>query len=159
MKITKQDMVSLWNALENLSKIPYPVKFSYFISKNKSLIKDEVNILNELSTPSDAYKEYDNKRAMLASELSNKDDDGNPIIQDGSYVLTENKEEFDKQLEILKGQYKQVVEETMKKQEELKTILKEDYDFDGYVIRIDDMPNEITAELMDIFIKVGIVSV
>lgn len=153
MKIKKQELVDLWKALQQLSKQVYPVKFSYFISKNKSVIKDEIDILNDLSKAGESFMAYDNKRAKLAHELADKDIQGKPIIQDGSYVLLENKEDFDLQLKNLRESFKTAIDSHTKKLDDLNNILQEDYEFAGYKISLNHLPDEITPELMDIFIK------
>jgi len=106
MKIKKQELVDLWKVLQQLSKQVYPVRFSYFISKNKTIIKDEINILNELSKAGESFMVYDNKRAKLAYELADKDVHGKPLIQDSSYIILKNKEDFDLQLKSLIKEYK-----------------------------------------------------
>lgn len=157
MKITKQELTNLWRAFEALSKKDHPVKFSYFISKNKSIIRDEIEILNELTKASESYMLYDGKRVELAKELSNKDEAGNPIIKDDAYVIVEKKEEFDKQLGILREANKDVIDEHTKKMEELQKLLQEDYEFEGYATTLDNLPDVISPELMDMFLKAGII--
>ena len=157
MKIKKQDLIELWQTFETLSNGEHPLKFSYFISKNKNIIKNEIEILTELSKPKQEFIEYDNKRATLAYELSDKNSAGKPIIENNSYVVTNNKEEFDSQLQILKEEYKTAIEEQIKAQKEFQAILQEDYDFDGYGIKISDLPNMITPKILDTFLKVGLI--
>ena len=157
MKIKKQEMINLWNILEKLSKTSYPIKFSYFIAKNKSAIKDEVDILTELAKAGESFKLYDNKRAALARELSEKDPNGNPIIQNNAYVLTENQEAFDKQLEGLRIEYKKAIENNDKKRDEVNKILQEDYEFKGFKIDMNNLPNELTPELMEMFLKTDLI--
>jgi len=157
MKIKKQELVELWKALQQLSKQVYPVKFSYFISKNKSVMKDEIDILTELSKASESFMAYDNKRSHLAQSMADKDAEGNPIIENNAYVLIENKDDFNKQLENLKSSFKSAIEKQTQKVEELNVILQEEYEFEGFKTTLEFLPDEITPELMDIFLKTGLV--
>lgn len=93
MKIKKEEMAKLWKELQKLSQETQPIRFSYFIAKNKGLLKDEIDILNDLSKVS----------------------------------------------------------------QEFISILKEDYEFNGYKIKIDLMPEVINPELLELFMKVDLI--
>lgn len=157
MKIKKEEMAKLWKELQKLSQETQPIRFSYFIAKNKGLLKDEIDILNDLSKVSQEFIKYDNCRAALAKEMSDKDSEGNSIIQNNSYIITEHKEEFDNKLMSLRIEFKDAIEDTNKKIEEFNSILKEDYEFNGYKIKIDLMPEVINPELLELFMKVDLI--
>ncbi len=157
MKIKKEELIQLWRELDQLNKGVYPIKFSYFIAQNRKLIKGEVDILIELSKSPKEYMVYDNKRVNSAKELSDKDDNGEPVIQNNAYVITKNFEEFKKQMEALKEEYKPVIEEAEIRLKEFQTILGEPFDFDGFKVKIEHFPDKIKPELIEIFMKLDLI--
>jgi len=96
MIVKKHELLQLWKLFEVWGSGKLKIKFSYFIAKNKSKIKDEVEILNKLAMPPEKFQLYDQRRAALAQEFSDKDENGNPVIRNQNYVITERREEFEK---------------------------------------------------------------
>ena len=72
--------------------------------------------------------------------------------------MTEKLDEFNTKVEILKNIYKDVFIELNKKIEENKKALEEEIEFDGYKIRLEDMPEYIEPELMDEFILFDLIT-
>ena len=158
MNIQKGDLLQLQTVFERLSIEKHPLKFSYFLAKNKSLIKKEVEILKELQKPSDGYNSFDKKRIMLAQDLAERvPGTDEPLIKNNAYVMGENKKKFDKELWGLKDVFKDAIKEFEKQVSDFKDILKEDFDFDnGYKIKIDNLPDYIEPQLIELFIKTGL---
>ena len=156
MKARKSDILKVYSALEQLSKGSYPVKFSYFIAKNKRVLKDEIELLKEFSMPNEKYKEYDTRRAELAKSLADNDQAGNPIIQNNSYIITKHKDRFNKKLELLKKEYEDVINEFDKKFRQYKELLNEEIEFNGHAIKLDDLPELVEPALIELFMDTGL---
>jgi len=158
MNIQKGDLLQLQTVFERLNIEKHPLKFSYFLAKNKSIIKKEVEILKELQKPSDGYNSFDKKRIMLAQDLAERvPGTDEPLIKNNAYIMGENKKKFEKELWGLKDVFKDVIKEFEKQVSDFKDILKEDFDFDnGYKIKIDNLPEYIEPQLIELFMKTGL---
>ncbi|MCK5611917.1 hypothetical protein KAR91_59150 [Candidatus Pacearchaeota archaeon] len=153
MKIKKGDLLRLHNAITLLEGRQYSVKFSYGIAKNKVVIRDEITALEEARKSSEAFNEYENKRVTLAREYADKDENGSPKIQDNSFVLTTNKELFEKEFEELKDQYKDELVEREKQIKDFEELLEETVDdYEGMKINFKDIPENIDPTIMECFI-------
>ena len=158
MKIKKKTFINLWGIFERLNNGVHPIKFSYFIAKNRKRMKEEIEILMGLTNSTDDYKTYDRERAGLANKLSDKDEKGNPIIQNGQYVIIEKQEEFQKQLKELQKKYKKDIEEQEKRIKEFNDILEEDVDFEGYQIHTDNLPEKIEPNTIELFMECNLIN-
>ena len=127
-EVAKGDLIKLWKVLDFFSNRPQPIKFSYFVAKNKMIIKDEVQILQQLVTPSQSFIEYDTKRVELAEKYADRDEDGKPIVENNTYIITEKKEVFDKELAELKEEYKEAIQEFEKQLDEYAELIVSDGD-------------------------------
>ncbi len=158
MKVKKGDILQLDKVFESLGHDKHPVKFSYFIAKNKNIIKKEVEILKQLQIPSSGYNSFEKARVMLAQDLAEKEPDtGMPVIINNMYVMGQNKKKFDKELWTLKDEFKTYIDGFEKQIDDYKEILLEDFDFNGsYKIAIDDLPEQIEPQLIELFINTGL---
>jgi hypothetical protein len=158
MKIKKDVVVKLWNELEKISQSgAQPIKYSYFIAKNKSAIKDEATALTSIVKPSESFAIYDSKRAELARSLADKDADGNPLIVNGSYQLTENEQAFQKQFAALKEEFKETIDEVEKQVEKYNELLEETFNFKGYKIKMADLPQTMESATLELFIELNLI--
>lgn len=158
MKAKKSDILTVYSVLEQLSKGAHQVKFSYFIAKNKKKLKDEVDLLKELALPSEKYQEYDQKRANLAKDMADRDNNGKPIVSENTYVITENRKKFDDAVDALKNEYEEAIKEFDEKIGQYRDILKEEIDFDGHAIKVEDLPEKIEPALIELFMDTGLLA-
>ena len=156
MKIKKSELAKLWKILGTFQG-KQKTKFGYFISKNKNKLKDEIDILDKLLTPSKAFQKYDQKRALLAEEMSDKNEDGSPVISAQNYVIIENKIKFDNAIVKLREENMDIIKEFEKQKNEYDEIIAEEMEFDGYRIKIDNLPDEIETHILDLFIETGLI--
>lgn len=156
MKAKKSDILKVYSVLEQLSQGAHPIKFSYFIAKNKKILKDEVELLKEFAMPPEKYQEYDARRAELAKSLADVDHTGRPITSNNTYVITENKEEFNKKIEVLKEEYEETIKEFDEKFGQYKELLKEEMEFNGHAIMLKDLPEKIEPALIELFMDTGL---
>lgn len=159
MKVKKGDLLLLWHVLESMKNKKSNVKFSYFAAKNKMALQGEVDALNEAQEASEPFKSYDQKRAELAANMADRiGDTEQPMTQNGQYVITENKEKFDAELEKLKKTYAEVIAEREKQIETFKDLLDEETDFKGHAIELENLPTELEPVVMESLIKTGLIS-
>lgn len=156
MKAKKSDILKVYSVLEQLSKGVHPVKFSYFIAKNKKVLKDEIEILKEFATPPEKYQEYDARRAELAKSLADTDHTGRPVVQNNTYIITQHKERFEKKLATLKDEYEETIKEFDEKFGQYKDLLEEVMEFNGHAIKVDDLPEKIEPSVIELFMDTGL---
>lgn len=148
----KRDLIKLQGALTTIEGRPFSVKFSYFVAKNKVMIKNEFAVLDGIRKPPAKYIEYDTKRAELAQKLADKEENGQPKIQNNNFIIVENVEEFKKQLDQLKATYSETIKEFEQKQKEFETLLDEEIVFAGPKIDLKDIPKEIEPSVLEVLL-------
>ena len=133
------------------------VKFAYAVAKNKKLIEEEVEALNEGLNPSEKFKEYDEKRVELAKEHAEKDEDGNAVM-----VGEENIKSFDikdiakftKDLEKIQEEYKTELEARDKQLKDYEKLMDEDTKLELQKVKLENVPEEITGEQLELISEI-----
>ena len=154
MKITKKrkELVNLYYMMTYLGDLR-GAKFTYSISKNKEVLKKELDNIQEIAKlPEETlakYKEYNTKKTELSEKHALKDKDGNPIKKNNEYQI-KNKTTFTKDLEALKKEYKKVIEEVDKRKAEVDKLGEEEITLELKTLPIGIIPNEITVDQMDV---------
>lgn len=141
----RKDLVTLYTVLNKLSDIQH-TKFAYFVMKNIKIIKPEIEFIQDLNKVPSEFIEYDKKRIEMCKKYAVKDDEGQPIIEDGNYKI-KNQKLFDKKLNELKKEYYDTIEEKNKKDLGMTKFLMEDADVDFYKIKMEDLP-ELSAKVL-----------
>lgn len=158
MKCKKGDLLMLWYVLENLKHKKQNVKFSYFVAKNKLAIKGEVDSLNEANEASEVFQLYDTKRAELASTLADRvPSTDQPMTANGQYVIKENKDQFDKELDKLKKEFKTAIGERETQLTEFRALLEEEVEFKGHAIKLDDLPQDVEPSTMEVLLSTDLI--
>lgn len=140
----RQDLYNLLNGFEAVKDLK-GVKFAYAIAKNKKLVLAELEILKDVLKDSDNFIEYDKKRIELCEKYCTKDDKGKPVIKNRKYDGLTKNEEFTKKLDELGEKFKEVIDEKKKRAEEYKNLLDEEVEFEFYKIKLENVPEDITA--------------
>lgn len=159
MKVKKGDLFVLWHVLDGLKSTKVNVKFSYFIAKNRNLIKHEIDALNEVKEAPSAFKAYDEKRAQLAHDMADRmSGTDQPITEGGQYVIVQNKEKFEEGLKALKDRFSEVIEQRNAQIDSFKELLDEEVDFEGHTILLEYLPDDIEPTTLEVFITVGLLT-
>ncbi len=148
----RSELKGLHQKLEEVSNLP-GIKFAYAVSKNKQSIKTELSLLQEMATASENYLKYDNARIELCKKYAKKDEKGTPILKDNSYDI-EDREAFDKEIEMLQKENASVMDERETQMKELETFLDEEIEFELHKIKLEDVPQDITSIQMDGIINI-----
>ena len=156
-KVKRIDLLNLWHVLESIKSKKVNIKFSYFVAKNRLNIKNEIEAINETQEASEAFKVYDKERSTLAEKYADKDDKGKPIIRENQYIITAEKEKFEKDLEELKIRYKKVVEEREEQLSKLKEFLNEEVNFEGFQIELDNLPMDLEPILIETLLVTNLI--
>ena len=150
-------MITLHQRLASLEGRKFSVKFSYFVAKNKVMIKDEYGALDEARKPDPKFTEYDAQRAKLAHELADRDDKGQPRIEGGNFVIVEKIEEFKEKLDSLKETYADAIKEQEQKNKDFEALLDEEIEYKGPKIDLKDIPEQVEPSVLEILIVAGLI--
>ena len=89
MKIKLGGLRELTANLYPMQKKTFPVKISYAIMRNIEALEKE-------------FSAFEKQRIELCKTYANKDEDGNPVIKDGSYdIPSDVREDFNNELKEL----------------------------------------------------------
>lgn len=151
-----RDLLNLQNTLKSIEGRKATVKFSYFVAKNKILLKKEFDILESIRKPDQKFIEYDTKRAELAHKYADKLENGEPRIENGNFIITENLVLFKEDLMKLKAEYKDVISEYEKQIKDFDELLDKDVQFEGVKIDMKDIPKEIEPNVLEVLMSSGL---
>jgi len=153
--MTNREVVELWNALMNPSLDELPgAKFGFALAKNKSKLKGQVKMLNDIQEkPIPGMEAFDKARIELCKEFADTDDDGNPIKSlgaAGSYQIIERRPEFENKFIELKEDHSDAFVELESRTKEFEELLgEENTDVVLHMIDIKDVSDKITKKQMD----------
>ena len=149
----KKDLVRLHDALIRIEGRQCSVKFSYFVAKNKLLIKEEFEMLQNLRKAPERFVEYDKKRASMAQEHADKLENGLPKIEDNNFIIIDRFEEFKEKLDALKEEYADAIADYEKRVKDFEDILEQEYTYEGAKIDYKDTPETIEPAILEAFMS------
>lgn len=141
---------------EALNEVDYirGKSFAYAVFKNKDLLDKEIETIEKLKKqPHPDYFNYENERTLLCQLYSEKDANGNPVVQynqNGSqeYII-QNKEEFGVEYGKLAEKYNDVLQDVNSAKNEFEEFLEKDSDLVLKTITMEDLPNDISASFLE----------
>ena len=151
--MTKGEVLVLYRNLNQTGELN-GVKFAYAVSRNIDILKREIESIEKtLELPED-FKEFETKRIALAEKYAERDEKGKTLKEkatNGSeqfVIIPANQKKFDKEFDVLRGEYKEAVALRDKQIEEYTKLLTEESDVVPYKIKLEDVPKEITTRQM-----------
>lgn len=151
--MTKGEVLALYRHLNQMGGLK-GVKFSYAVSKNLNLLKDEVESIDKTLENTETFQKYEYARLALAEKNALKDDDGKPKTETApngvtSYVMPTDTKVFDKAFEELKKTHKDALDAREKQEADYTTLLTTDSDITPYKLKLEDVPEDISASQMN----------
>ena len=143
----RKDLYNYLQVLTSVSDLK-GVKFAYAVIKNKKKIENEIKILEEIIIPNPLFEEFEKKRIVLCEVHSEKDTNGNPTIIENKYKISDL-ELFNTELEKLRLNYKDIIDERYKQINDYNNILDEDTEMEFTKIGYIDLPINISAKELD----------
>ncbi len=137
------DLMRLMDGFDSVNNLE-GVKFAYAVSKNRRLVINEIETLQDCIKPAEKYTEYDKKRMELCEKYSEKNDNDEPITENGQYKITD-RVEFDKSIDELKKSYNGEIESRVKQLDEYKELLNKETVLELHKISLGDLPKDITS--------------
>jgi len=158
MKLTKRDLLKLYNGIIAMEGRAYSVKFSYFIAKNKVALRDEISALEEARKPSDEYRSFDTKRAKLAQKYADKNEDGSAKIHENSFVITKNVDKFQSEIKKLREKNKKYITEFEKQMVDFEELLDTEATLENTSkIVFKDIPQSIEPSILEVLILADLI--
>jgi hypothetical protein len=124
----------------------YWQKFAYAISRNTDAFSSSIKSIKKVLDPSKEYIEYDKKRFELAQKYADLDKDGKPIINGNSYVVRQNRDKFDREIEILTKEFKTAIDNQKKLSDNMPQFLETEEEVSCYKIKSEWVPLTLNAQ-------------
>jgi len=155
----RRTLLDLWNTIMKLEEFKSNIKFSYFIARNKMLLKKEIELLMEVQKPSDDFLAFDNKRVLLLQKYADKDKNGKTqfCTQSNQYFLTTNREQFEEEFSKLREEYKDVLDIRDKQMKTFSEMVEEDIQVQLMKIKLSHLPTEIEPVVLNVFMEADLV--
>lgn len=140
-----RELKDFQEVLERFSKVKGR-EFAYAIYKNKNIIEAEMKILEQIKRqPHPDFQNYENERTILCITYSEKDESGNPIIDNNRYRITDH-EGFNKDFDELKVKYAEVIKDIEDAEHEYIDFMEKENSIDLYKISIKELPEDISGD-------------
>lgn len=125
-----------------------PVKFAWALMRNMKRIETTViEPLRELTKPSEALQEYEQKRRELCQETACKDATGEFILENGNYTFPDGKAP---DMSALQETYQEELDKREQQLKDADRILAEDYDGELYQVAFEHLPETISPGALSI---------
>lgn len=137
-------------------------KFTYGILKNIDTLEKEVKFIAETAKPTEEFNTYEKARITLCETHAKKDDKGEilkkevPGTGQFEYDIDTTSKEWVDAIDVMKETYKEVIANRDEQLKQYNELLSADCEIVFTLIKLDDVPNEISMDLMKIikpFIK------
>lgn len=145
--------IKLPEFLEDLKKINLTGKVAYAIAKNRKLVENELEILQETLKESESFKKYQEERIELAKSHAKKDEKGNPvtetILQGGNPVnsfVIEDQKAWEQEFEALKEKHKEALNQRTEQENAFNLLMEEDSKLEFHKIEESEIPENATAQ-------------
>lgn len=153
--MNKDKIVTLFKNLPKLDNLSGG-KFAYFVAKNISATRSEVEALEAILKNSKEYDEYEEERVALALENAETDDKGKPKIIMNQQMQTEyvmkDPLKWIKEFKALNKKHKKVLDAKQKQLDEYNEMLKEESDVKLHRIKMEHVPANISVAQMNIIV-------
>ncbi len=153
---SRKDILTLAETINRLGTIT-STKLAYFLAKTRLAIEPEVKAIQETaSKSSEKFREFERERMMLIDLSCERDDENNPRIAAGNYVIQPAERQiFDSRIEELRTKYADAIAAEESRRSELEKFLEEEAPIiQLYKIKVENIPDgAITAAEMAVLIR------
>lgn len=158
MKIQREKLFAMFGLIDRLLQGKTSVKFYYLLLKNKKTLQAEVDLVRstQQANPPEGHDEFNKRRIQLCEEYAKKDEEtGKPKVINNQYDMTEeSRETFEVKLAELKVEFKDVVNEMDRRQEELIKLLNEEAEVDLTVIPLSVIPDVLSGKELELLFDI-----
>lgn len=135
-------------------KLLQGAKFTYGLSKNISIIEEEIKHIQESIKPTEEFTAYDEARVALCKVHAKKDKDGefiykvHPESGQQEYDIDVDGKKWTTAIEKLRKDNSEAITKREKQLKDYNELLDADCEIEFYSMSIDSIPNEINVEQM-----------
>jgi len=157
MELTRENSIQMWAVLNSLADVKTSAKGAYGIAKNKRILETEKEAIQKAqqaemneSVPQE-LQDFELARVELCKEYADKDEDDNPILSNNNFKIVERNAEFLKALNELRAEPKnaEALKARQDKEDKFQNFMKESIEVDLHLMKVDDLPNDITAQQVE----------
>lgn len=128
--------------------------FAYAVFKNKDILDKEIETFNKLKrNPHPDYINFENERILLCKIHSEKDENGEPILQqnpDGTQSFKINDmNKFNEEYQELIKKYDDVLKDMTEAKREFDEFMEKESEVELKKVRIEDLPDDISASFLE----------
>jgi len=152
----KIELVQLFKVFESVKTFG-EIKFKYAILKNLKIINDEIEVLKNIEVSiEEVMQPVYEQRNEIIKKLGNANEDGNISIDVNDVEVIS---EFNKEMQIILDENKDTVQKYNEEMVKYNEILNEEIEVLPvfHKIDIDICPNDLDVNVLDLFMKCGIV--
>lgn len=135
---------NLASTLEEIKKINISGKSGYCLAKNRKLIEDELEAINETIKALPDFETYEKERITLLEAHASKDEQDKPIIENNAYKI-ENQELWELDIKELQEKHKETIENRKKQIKDFNALMEEETTLVFHKITEDQIPDSATA--------------
>lgn len=150
MLLTRKQILDMHAALGKLPPVK-DVRLAFTLAKNKmNVLAPVVEAILDTHKPSNEFNSYQEERLQLCKQYCVKDSIGAPKIENGQYVMPEERSEFDGKFVLLKEKYAEAIEEAENKNKNFEDFLKETEDLDLKMVTLEALTAGLEGEKVDL---------
>lgn len=126
-------------------------KFNYALIRNQAILKNELAFIEAKFKADPEFLKFSKERYDLLTHYSQKDEKGNPVIENDTYKIQPDLDaEFKEKTKELQEKYSDTLDKRDKQMEEFDAMVEEEIGFELHKIPLDAIPQEITKEQMEL---------
>jgi len=141
---------NLASLLEELKTINLTGKIGYAVAKNRKLVEQELETLNETLKVLPDFEKYEKERITLLEKHASKDEKGKAVIENNAYKI-ENQEDWEKAIKDLQETHKEAITYREKQLEDFNALLEEGSKLEFFKITEDQILEEKNATAQEIY--------
>ena len=151
VSVKRYQVLEINKVLENITG-DCSIKFRYFISRNKSILKSEVESINSaIETKIAGFKEFSEKQTTFLKEAIEFNSEGQPVTINNNYQIKPEKAiEFREKMQALEVEYKDALEERSKEVVEHNKFLGENCEIEVYQVQLSEVPSTLSQNQFDV---------
>lgn len=146
------EVIALHNTIKGMNdRQDLSPQFAYALVRNRKTIDPIHEALVEASKSAEDYGVYERKRIALCRDMAQKDDNDQPRIQGGNFIIPpEDQAEFDRKLVSLQAECKDAIDGHAKLQQEVKELMEQEAeDVKLILMLLSDFPPNVTPSQME----------
>lgn len=144
----RKEIPAILLTLDEVSELK-GVKFAFSVLKNRKIfekqIEEDKEIFEKILAPTEDFKEFETKRIELCVIHSEKDEVGNPIVENDQYKISDY-DSFNIELEKLYEKHKETVESRKKQIDDYNSLMEEELELEFKKVSFEDIPEDISEK-------------